>query len=63
MSIPIGTYIIYNRVLSPAGEKLAITFNGNNRGVTVKTLSDGDTSQQVFFHNIIRLDCIDEIYS
>lgn len=49
MSIPIGTYIIYNRVLSPAGEKLAITFNGNNRGVTVKTLSDGDTSQQVFF--------------
>lgn len=47
MTIPAGTYIIYNRVLSPAGEKLAISFNGNNQLATVKPLVDGDASQKV----------------
>ncbi|KZP02658.1 hypothetical protein FIBSPDRAFT_969741 [Athelia psychrophila] len=46
MSIPTGTYVIYNRVLSPLGEKLAITFNGSNQGATVKALANGDASQQ-----------------
>lgn len=52
MSIPTGNYIIYNRVLSPTGNKLAITFNSIDQGATVNALSEGDPSQQVSFHKI-----------
>jgi CCL2 lectin-like len=34
-----GNYVIYNRVLSPTGDKLAITFNGQNANATVQPLS------------------------
>ncbi|KDQ26460.1 hypothetical protein PLEOSDRAFT_1043947 [Pleurotus ostreatus PC15] len=34
-----GTYYIVNRVLSPAGQKLALTFNGERNTVTVTPLS------------------------
>jgi hypothetical protein len=37
-----GDYVIYNRVLSPTGEKLALSFNGQNQTVTVKPLDKGD---------------------
>jgi len=37
---PAGLYIIYNRVLSPTGEKLAITYNGERNAVTVSPFSD-----------------------
>ncbi|KAG9224206.1 hypothetical protein CCMSSC00406_0004705 [Pleurotus cornucopiae] len=33
-----GTYYIVNRVLSPAGQKLALTFNGERNTVTVTPL-------------------------
>jgi len=33
---PAGTYIIYNRVLSPTGQKLAITFQGDDQFATVE---------------------------
>jgi hypothetical protein len=32
-----GNYIIYNRVLSPTGQKLAITFQGENQFATVES--------------------------
>jgi hypothetical protein len=35
-----GNYVIYNRVLSPTGEKLALSFNGENQTVTVEPFSD-----------------------
>jgi hypothetical protein len=35
-----GNYVIYNRVLSPTGEKLALSFNGENQTVTVRPLDD-----------------------
>ena len=35
-----GTYVIVNRVLSPKGEKLAITFNGQGHAATVTARSD-----------------------
>ncbi|KAF8638213.1 hypothetical protein AX16_010559 [Volvariella volvacea WC 439] len=41
MSIPSpGIYVIVNRVLSPYGEQLAITFNGVNQPLTVTARSD-----------------------
>jgi len=30
-----GTYVIANRVLSPSGQELAITFNGENHATTL----------------------------
>ncbi|KAL4263776.1 CCL2-like lectin domain-containing protein [Pleurotus pulmonarius] len=33
-----GTYYIVNRMLSPSGQKLALTFNGENNTVTVTPL-------------------------
>jgi hypothetical protein len=39
---PSGIYAIYNRVLSPAGEKLALNFNGQSQTVTVKPLDRSD---------------------
>lgn len=36
---PAGTYVIYNRILSPTGQKLAISFNGQNATATVKPLA------------------------
>ncbi|KAF9554207.1 hypothetical protein CPC08DRAFT_766895 [Agrocybe pediades] len=35
-----GSYVIYNRVLSPNGEKLAITFNGQNNTLIVTPKND-----------------------
>lgn len=43
---PAGNYVIYNRVLSTSGEKLALTFNGQSQTVTVKPL-DKNASQIV----------------
>jgi len=45
-----GTYVIYNRVLSPAGEKLAVTFKDGskpNEGIAILTpLKSGDDKQK-----------------
>lgn len=43
-----GTYIIYNRVLSPTGEKLAITFNPAYGGPKTATITpkSGDNRQK-----------------
>jgi len=43
---PAGDYVIYNRVLSPTGQKLAITFHGNNKNVTVRPWAS--TTNQVW---------------
>ncbi|KAF9795706.1 hypothetical protein IEO21_11077 [Rhodonia placenta] len=42
-----GTYIIYNRVLSPTGEKLAFTFTGQNKTQTVTPLSNNETQKWI----------------
>jgi hypothetical protein len=42
-----GTYMIYSRALGPAGERLAATFNGSQRMVTVTSLDTSDTKQHV----------------
>lgn len=41
-----GTYYIINKVLSADGDKLAITFNGEQNHATVTPLS-GSTKQRV----------------
>lgn len=41
-----GTYYLVDRVLSPKGEKLAITFNGVDKDATAMQFS-GSTKQQV----------------
>ncbi|KAF4616896.1 hypothetical protein D9613_008766 [Agrocybe pediades] len=41
-----GSYVIYNRVLSPTGDKLAITFTGQNNTLTVTPMTK--SSNQVF---------------
>ncbi len=40
-----GNYIIYNRVLSPSGQKLAITFHGDGQFATVEPF--GNNKNQV----------------
>ncbi|KAF5347773.1 hypothetical protein D9756_010311 [Leucocoprinus leucothites] len=40
-----GNYYIINRVLSPAGKDLSITFKGQNQYATVTALSDSDQNQ------------------
>jgi hypothetical protein len=48
---PAGNYIIYNRVLSPTGQKLAITFQGENQDATVEAFeSFGDQNNQAVRH-------------
>jgi hypothetical protein len=42
-----GTYVIYNRVLSVNGEKLAMTFNGDQQPITVTKLDSWSTKQRV----------------
>jgi hypothetical protein len=42
-----GTYVIYNRVLSVNGEKLAMTFNGDQQSITVTKLDSWNTKQRV----------------
>ena len=43
-----GTYVIVNRVLSPEGDKLAITFNGEGNALTVDPSAESaSTSQRV----------------
>ena len=38
-----GRYVIYHRVLSPSGEKLAITFNGQSNYATVTPLTNSNS--------------------
>ncbi|PPQ68409.1 hypothetical protein CVT26_006081 [Gymnopilus dilepis] len=40
-----GCYAIYNRVLSPTGEKLAITYNGKGNTLTVTPFRNNSDSQ------------------
>jgi hypothetical protein len=40
---PAGSYVIYNRVLSPTGDKLAITFGGQGKNLTVTPLTNAST--------------------
>ena len=42
-----GNYHIYNRLLSTAGERLAITFHGENQFVTIEPFAE-DNNDQVF---------------
>ncbi|KAG8882828.1 hypothetical protein FRB97_004404 [Tulasnella sp. 331] len=41
-----STYYIINRVLSPTGEKLVITYNGQNQAATVTPMAANDAKQQ-----------------
>ncbi|CUA75225.1 hypothetical protein RSOLAG22IIIB_11581 [Rhizoctonia solani] len=41
-----GTYIIINRVLSPQGQRLAMTFNGANQAVTGTPVGAQNNNQQ-----------------
>ena len=40
-----GTYYIVNRVNSPIGEKLAITYNGEGKAATVTPLTNADSQK------------------
>ncbi|GAB1522841.1 hypothetical protein RhiTH_005966 [Rhizoctonia solani] len=40
-----GTYIIYNRVQSPQGQQLALTFNGDRQDITGTPLDVNNTKQ------------------
>ena len=42
-----GNYLIYSRVLSPSGHKLAMTFKGENQFATVEDLADQENKQIV----------------
>ena len=52
-----GNYIIYNRVLGHTGQKLAITFTGQDKPATVTPLSY--TNEQVVRYILFRL-CVPE---
>jgi len=43
----VGTYYIYNRVLSPIGDKLAITYQGENKYAIVTPLKNSTAQQWV----------------
>lgn len=49
-----GSYIIYNRALSPSGEKLAITFVGQGNTLTVTPKTNSTTQ-------IVR--CVSSVFS
>ncbi|KAF8754792.1 hypothetical protein RHS01_05845 [Rhizoctonia solani] len=42
-----GTYIIYNRVQSPQGQQLALTFNGDRQDITGTPLDASNTKQHL----------------
>jgi len=42
-----GTYAIVNQVLSPKGEKLAVTFNGGGNAVTLTPYCESSNTQHV----------------
>jgi hypothetical protein len=44
-----GTYYIVNRVTSPTGEDLAITFNGQGNVATVTPLTRADSQKVIPF--------------
>lgn len=51
---PAGTYNIISRILSPSGQQLAVTFNGEGAAVTLQPLASTDIAQivsgQLFLH-------------
>ena len=51
-----GNYIIYNRVLSPTGQKLAITFHGDNQFATVEPF--GNNNNQIVRNPSLHSACI-----
>ncbi|KJA14051.1 hypothetical protein HYPSUDRAFT_1074345 [Hypholoma sublateritium FD-334 SS-4] len=42
---PAGTYNIISRILSPSGQQLAVTFNGEGAAVTLQPLASTDIAQ------------------
>jgi hypothetical protein len=51
-----GIYVIINRVLSPTGEELAITSNGEDKPVTLIPRSDSESQQvSIFFKKSLSL--------
>ena len=44
---PAGTYNIISRILSPTGQQLAVTFNGEGAAVTLEPLATTDLAQIV----------------
>ena len=42
-----GNYIIYSRILSSSGRKLAMTFKGENQFATVEDFADQENKQIV----------------
>ncbi|CAE6401441.1 unnamed protein product [Rhizoctonia solani] len=46
-----GVYIIYNRVLSPTGQRLAMTFNGTGEPITVAPLDTSSANQHWVIEN------------
>lgn len=53
-----GTYVIYNRVLSPTGDKLALSYNGENQYVTAEPLKLAQNQLVSLFDDWISLDDI-----
>ena len=51
-----GNYIIYSRVFSPTGQKLAITFHGNDQYATVEPF--GNNPNQVVRNPFLYSACI-----
>ncbi|CCO37692.1 hypothetical protein BN14_11851 [Rhizoctonia solani AG-1 IB] len=46
-----GVYIIYNRVLSPTGQRLAMTFNETDEPITVTPLDPSSPNQRWVIEN------------
>ena len=44
---PAGTYNIISRIMSPTGQQLAVTFNGEGAAVTLEPLATTDLAQIV----------------
>jgi hypothetical protein len=47
-----GNYYIINRVLSPTGDKLAITSNGQGKTVTLTALTNLASQQVLFLYRV-----------
>ena len=52
MSLPNGNYTVTNRAQGPAGERLAITFNGVNNTATLTPLSSAASQVVSSLHSL-----------
>ncbi len=52
---PAGTYNIISRILSPTGQQLAVTFNGEGAAITLQPLATTDLAQIVSIQLLVLL--------